>query len=306
MARQTIDQMLAQDSTVGYRDKDTHTGRVRFWKPAPDLPDEFDCAYLNDGMAAPHIHEEWQFAVAGVASAISVGAFRRYIARPSEVMVVHPYDAHSEHGMLGGPREWWVLHVAPSVIDRAYGDATRRSPRFDRPVLQDSQSARTLGELLRASLDGYLIGTDFVNQTIDWLGALLRGHRVRPSAPATSNGAPAPIERAREYLRAHATDPLLLSDLVSVAGVTTSHFVRSFSRRVGLPPRSYQTQLRLARARRLLAQGRPATWVAYECGFADQSHLSRRFKEFYGLTPGGYQAHYQPPAIAATVGFDAA
>jgi len=47
----------------------------------------------------------------------------------------------------------------------------------------------------------------------------------------------------------------------------------------GSGPKSYHTQLRLARARRLLlAEGKPATWVAYECGFADQSHLTRRFK----------------------------
>jgi AraC-like DNA-binding protein len=48
--------------------------------------------------------------------------------------------------------------------------------------------------------------------------------------------------------------------------------------------------VRLARARRLLAQGKSATWVAHECGFADQSHLTRRFKACHGLTPGAFQA----------------
>jgi AraC-like DNA-binding protein len=62
---------------------------------------------------------------------------------------------------------------------------------------------------------------------------------------------------------------------------------------VGLPPKSYHLQLRLARARQLLSEGRPATWTAYQCGFADQSHLSRRFKEFYDLTPGAFQRQYQ-------------
>ena len=56
---------------------------------------------------------------------------------------------------------------------------------------------------------------------------------------------------------------------------------------------SYHTQVRLARARRLLAEGRPASWVAYECGFADQSHLTRRFKESYGMTPGAFRAKHR-------------
>ena len=29
--------------------------------------------------------------------------------------------------------------------------------------------------------------------------------------------------------------------------------------------------------------------MANECGFADQSHLSRKFKEVYGLTPGAWR-----------------
>jgi AraC-like DNA-binding protein len=84
-----------------------------------------------------------------------------------------------------------------------------------------------------------------------------------------------------------------LPEVGAIAGVTVSHLVRSFSRSVGLPPKSYHGQVRLARARRLLAEGRSATWVAYECGFADQSHLSRRFKECHGVTPGAFQAQYR-------------
>jgi hypothetical protein len=49
----------------------------------------------------------------------------------------------------------------------------------------------------------------------------------------------------------------------------------------------------LAHSRRLLAEGKSAIWVAYECGFADQSHLSRRFKECYGLTPSAFQTQYR-------------
>ena len=107
------------------------------------------------------------------------------------------------------------------------------------------------------------------------------------------------VERARAYLRDRPTDAVALSALAELAGVTVSHLVRSFSRTVGLPPKSYHAQVRLARARRLLSEGKSATWVAYECGFADQSHLSRRFKECYGLTPGLFQAQCRVQPAAA-------
>jgi AraC-like DNA-binding protein len=57
---------------------------------------------------------------------------------------------------------------------------------------------------------------------------------------------------------------------------------------VGLPPHAYQTQLRLARAKTLLAQGCEVGSVASETGFFDQSHFTQQFKRHYWVTPGNY------------------
>jgi AraC-like DNA-binding protein len=50
----------------------------------------------------------------------------------------------------------------------------------------------------------------------------------------------------------------------------------------------YLTQVRVARAKRLLSQGYAIAQVAQKTGFADQSHLTRQFKRFVGVTPGKY------------------
>jgi AraC-like DNA-binding protein len=98
------------------------------------------------------------------------------------------------------------------------------------------------------------------------------------------------VERVRSYLRDRPAHAVSLAEVVTLAGVAPSRLVRAFTREVGLPPRSYHLHARLALARRLLLEGRPVGWVTYECGFADQSHLSRRFKQCYRLTPGAFQA----------------
>jgi AraC-like DNA-binding protein len=122
-----------------------------------------------------------------------------------------------------------------------------------------------------------------------WLQRCLVRHAEENAAPRS----PRAVERVRAHLQSRATDTVSLPELGTIAGVTLSRVARSFSKAVGLPPASYHAHARLARAWRLLAQGKSATWVAYECGFADQSHLSRRFKECYGLTPGAFQAQYR-------------
>ena len=70
-----------------------------------------------------------------------------------------------------------------------------------------------------------------------------------------------------------------------MSGLTECHLIRAFHLEFGLPPHAYHLRLRLAVAAELLSHGLSVSTVAYECGFADQSHLSRKFKEVYGLTP---------------------
>jgi AraC-like DNA-binding protein len=55
-----------------------------------------------------------------------------------------------------------------------------------------------------------------------------------------------------------------------------------------LPPHAFQRDLRVARARRLLAAGEPPAAVAALCGFADQAHFTRAFRAAVGVPPGRY------------------
>ena len=48
------------------------------------------------------------------------------------------------------------------------------------------------------------------------------------------------------------------------------------------------TRARLREARRLLLQGEPAAQVAAAVGYVDQSHLAKRFKAAFGITPGQF------------------
>lgn len=97
-----------------------------------------------------------------------------------------------------------------------------------------------------------------------------------------------PLGAARDYLRAHSSEPVTIAELADMMGLAESHLIRAFHREFGLPPHAYQMRLRLAAACELLASGLSVSTVAFECGFADQSHLSRNFKAVYGLTPAAW------------------
>ena len=63
----------------------------------------------------------------------------------------------------------------------------------------------------------------------------------------------------------------------------------------GLAPHAYLVQLRLAKARRLLAAGQPPALVAMSLGFADQSHMGRWFRRAYAMTPAYYRRRTKLP-----------
>jgi AraC-like DNA-binding protein len=73
------------------------------------------------------------------------------------------------------------------------------------------------------------------------------------------------------------------------SGLSPCHFLRVFKHQTGMPPHRYHLNLRLERGRRLLRQGCEIADVAARTGFADQSHFTRHFRRFFGVTPGRYR-----------------
>jgi AraC-like DNA-binding protein len=100
---------------------------------------------------------------------------------------------------------------------------------------------------------------------------------------------PKEIRRALEYIAGNLKRPMTLDAIAAAAGMGKSGFARLFREHVGVPPHQYIVQLRLERARALLASGRSCGEIASQAGFSDQSHLNRWFRRAYGVTPGEYR-----------------
>ncbi|MNP72972.1 putative response regulatory protein [compost metagenome] len=66
------------------------------------------------------------------------------------------------------------------------------------------------------------------------------------------------------------------------------HFLRSFTRSMGITPYCYLQAVRIGRAKQLLEQGLSPADTAQQTGFGDQSHFTHTFKKLIGLTPGQY------------------
>jgi AraC-like DNA-binding protein len=123
---------------------------------------------------------------------------------------------------------------------------------------------------------------------------LAERHSESAGTPSEQKYDLARINRALQYLEANYDQSRSLNKLADVSSFSTSHFLRTFTRVVGLTPRAYLTQFRIEAAASLLRTGVAIAEVAAAVGFTDQSHLTKRFKSILGVTPGQYTPKSDP------------
>jgi transcriptional regulator GlxA family with amidase domain len=100
---------------------------------------------------------------------------------------------------------------------------------------------------------------------------------------------PKTLRRVQDHIAANLGQKITNEALAQVANLSPSHFARAFKDSQGVAPHRYILECRVERTQELLATELSLSEIAVEVGFADQSHLTRWFREFVGVTPGGYR-----------------
>lgn len=108
------------------------------------------------------------------------------------------------------------------------------------------------------------------------------------------------VQRAKAYITANLDDPNLDPAQVAAAVGTSLRHLQILFREEGLNIAARIWQQRLERAARRLSDPAcahvPLGELAYECGFSDQSHFSRRFRDQFGMSPRDYRHSALAPA----------
>lgn len=95
--------------------------------------------------------------------------------------------------------------------------------------------------------------------------------------------------RARDLLAAVRSPDSSVGDAAAAAGMSSFHFIRTFSTLFGETPHRFRTRERLHVAQRLLARGHSVTDVCLEIGFSSLGSFSTLFRREIGISPAAYQ-----------------
>ena len=96
--------------------------------------------------------------------------------------------------------------------------------------------------------------------------------------------------RVRAYIDARLETSIQTRDLAAVARRSTAYFCRAFKATFGEPPHAFIVGRRLHRAAELmLTSDDSLSQVALACGFADQAHLCKMFRQRHGQSPAAWR-----------------
>jgi AraC family transcriptional regulator len=184
----------------------------------------------------------------------------RLVAKTENVSEAAMMDGDGIRNFETRSREW--MHRVISLIDAAVGQL-------------HGQAHSAQGKLLEAT-------------------SLLRLQIDPPAAREGPDGKAGLLawqaRKVRDYIDSHIAGPLLVADLCALVQRSEAYFSRSFKRTFGESPHSFIVRRRVELAAQfMLDTDDSLSDIALQCGFADQAHLSKQFRQATGQTPSAWR-----------------
>lgn len=284
------------------------TEQSKFWRdPALGNTELLRATYITHSFSR-HTHEQYAIGVIdrGVEEFTYRGATHR--APANSIVIVHPGEVHTGHAGVSEGWSYRMLYPEVDLVQRAAAElelqtSWQRIPYFAQPVIADAALADQLRHL-HIALETAASQLERESRFLWTLAQLVsRYAEIRPVAAGLGQEHQA-VQVAQRYLKTHYAEAISLEDLSRITHLKPLRLLRVFQRQLGLPPHAYLIQVRVARAKALLAFGVPIAQAAYDTGFTDQSHLNRHFKRLVGVTPKQYALackNIQDPSIEVSL-----
>lgn len=249
-------------------------------------------AHFVDHKYPRHAHP---YSVVGlVESGVQSYSYRgsRHFTSAGRVFVVDHGEPHTGEAAVDGGYVYRTLCLDPGFLTRALDELSGscRTPHLEGAVLDEPELARALSRFHRA-LTQRAAAIEQESLLLEAVILLLAHHSDARCAEARDCGEPRAVARARDYIEAHFARDISLASIAETVCLSPFHFARLFAKVAGMPPHAYLESVRIRHACALLDQGESIASVAASVGYVDQSHLTKRFRRFMGITPRQYAGY---------------
>lgn len=252
---------------------------------------------LGEAKVDYHYHEFYKllFFVSGKGGYFVEG--KRYSLSPGDIVLIGKQCIHRPEFDLGTPCERIILYISPEFLERESSAACHLTDCFsmehDHVLRPAEQLHQTLFSII-SDMERELSSSHYGKEILSTAMLLRLLVEISRSLFQKDSQRPAPMlpksQRMLDivhYLDAHLTEDLNIDALADKFYISRFHMMRRFREETGTTIHAYISDHRLMLARNLIASGKPATEVCFQCGFGSYSSFSRAYGKFFGTTPTG-------------------
>jgi AraC family transcriptional regulator len=186
----------------------------------------------------------------------------------------------------------FLMSISPELLRRVAEDLDDDPARIEirnRFQVRDTQ-LESIAWALKTEMEcGYPSGRVYVDSlAVSVAARLIHCHSSISHDPAPHKGrlSGRRLKDVLSYIEENLAENISLDDIAQVAGLSVSHFKSLFREALGVPTHQYLIRRRVERAKGLLGERKlTISQIAFETGFAHQSHLARHMRRLLGVSP---------------------
>jgi AraC-like DNA-binding protein len=214
----------------------------------------------------------------------------KHITPAGGLILLNPGAVHTGEPADGHGFEMRSLYPTTAHMQMAVAELTGREQGqpFFREVRVDHPAARAGVLALHQALAQGASALEYESRFIWTLAELIKQYADFQVGEPRLGRERTAIRRARRYIETYFAQGVSLTELAGHVSLSPYYLLRVFRAEVGMPPYAYLESVRIRQAQQLIQAGQSLAEVAVEVGFSSQSHLTDRFKQIIGVTPGLY------------------
>ena len=208
------------------------------------------------------------------------------------------------HSARGEQVEFVSIGMSPALMNEMMTEIgltrTTANINFREASVTDPSITKMAGEIAAEVADVQLGRAAMIEAQVRQLAIhILRCHLTVRQSDQIELSRAGPVDRrlrrAIEFMHDNFGRELGLEEIASAAYLSEYHFARLFKQITGVTPHVYLANVRLERARKLLADtALPISQIASMVGYQSQSHFSKMFRSVTGITPRAYREAARP------------
>ena len=250
-------------------------------------------AYTLNGVSQTfpnHFHEHYVLGVLEKGQREMICGDVTYTVCSGACILLHPEENHQCKPSGEQLLIYKALNISEKVIREVVKELTGKEflPIFQKSVCYDEEIAFNFLSLHRMIMEQ---SKEFEKEEIFLLlmDLLLKRYAKPIEYNRCAVGNNESVDRICHFIEKNYVQNLMLEDICQYAGVSKSTLLRTFTKEKGITPYRYLETIRINQAKKMLEHGVTLLDAAVQTGFSDQSHFTKYFQGFTGITPGAYR-----------------